>query len=159
MFRVGFGQDSHRFSDDKNRLLTLGGIKIEGEVGLLGNSDGDVIIHAICRAIEQAIGGESFSVYADKKCGAGILDSKKYLEISLENAKQKGYSINNLGISIEARKPRVDLIAAEMKRTLAKIMNIELSRIGISATSGENLTPFGKGEGIQAFAIISLIKK
>jgi 2-C-methyl-D-erythritol 2,4-cyclodiphosphate synthase len=158
MFRVGIGQDSHRFSEDKGKDLTLGGVKIENEVGLEGNSDGDVVIHAICRAIEQAIGGESFSVYADKKCTEETLNSEEYLKISLMNAKEKRYLINNLGISIEARKPKIDPIAGEMKKRLAEILGIKTDQIGISATSGEDLTSFGKGEGIQAFAIVSLTK-
>lgn len=158
MFRVGFGQDSHRFSKDPKRKLILGGIEIAGEMGLEGNSDSDAVIHSICRALEQATGGDSFSVYADKMHKKEINDSLKYLEISVKNTREKGYAINNLGISLECKRPKIIPIAQKMKEKLAKFLEINEDRIGISATSGEDLTPFGKGEGIQVFAIVSLIK-
>ncbi len=157
-FRVGIGQDSHRFSNDSERKLILGGLEVAGEKGLEGNSDADVVIHAICRALEQAIGGESFSVYADRMNSEGIRDSKEYLKVSVSHVKEKGYKINNVGISIEAKKPNIQKISEDMKKCLAPILDIAKESIGINATSGEELTSFGKGEGIQTFAIISLIK-
>lgn len=158
MFRIGFGQDSHRFSRDANRKLILGGVEIENEAGLEGNSDGDAVIHAICAAIEQALGRTNFSVYADEMCKNGITDSAKYLEIALSHLKEDGYLINNLGISIEGKKPRILPIEDKLKNSLTEILKLEKGRIGINATSGEELTAFGKGEGIQVFVIISLIK-
>lgn len=158
-FRVGFGQDSHRFSTDPSRKLILGGVEVLDEQGLEGNSDADVVAHALCRALEQVIGGESFSVYADKMQKAGINDSMEYLKIAVEHVEIQGYEINNVGISIEAKKPNISSIAEEMKKTLSRTMKIETDAIGISATSGEGLTAFGRGEGIQAFAIVSLIKE
>lgn len=158
MFLVGLGQDSHRFSTDSKRKLILGGVAIENERGLEGNSDGDAVIHAICRALEQAIGGESFSIYADKMNQEGINDSREYLKIALNHVKEKGYFINNLGLSLECQKPKIIPIAENMKKSLAEILEIETERIGINATSGEDLTTFGKGEGIQVLAIVSLAK-
>ncbi len=159
MFRVGFGQDSHRFSDDVKKKLILGGIEIKGEKGLEGNSDADVIIHAICAAIEQALGRINFSVYADEMCSQGIIDSAEYLKVALSHMKKDGYNINNLGISIEAKTPKILPIEDRMKNRLAEILEIKKSQIGINATSGEGLTAFGRGEGIQVFVVISLIKK
>lgn len=158
MFRIGFGQDSHRFSDDSKRKLILGGIGIRNEKGLKANSDGDVVAHAICRAIEQALGNQDFSVYADKMSREGINDSQKYLKVAMGHVKAKGYSINNLGITFECRKPKIIPIEEKMKKNLAEILKIEIGQIGINASSGEDLTAFGKGEGIQVFAIVSLIK-
>lgn len=157
-FRVGIGQDSHRFSTDLKRKLILGGVEVSGQPGLDGNSDADVIIHALCRALEQAIGGESFSVYADKMAEEGIMDSKKYLKKAVEHVEAEGYEINNVGISIEAKKPNVSSISEAMRQKLAEILKIDADRIGISATSGEGLTAFGRGEGIQTFVIVSLAK-
>lgn len=157
-FRVGIGQDSHRFSNNPDKKLFLGGVEVVGEIGLEANSDGDVVIHAICRALEQAIGGESFSVYADKLNQNGIMDSKEYLKVSVAHVKEKGYKINNVGISIEAKCPNISKISEDIKNSLANILEAENSDIGISATSGEELTSFGKGEGIQCFAIVSLVK-
>ena len=158
MFRIGFGQDSHRFSDDANKKLVLGGIEVEGEKGLEGNSDGDVILHAICASIEQALGRVNFSVYADEICKNGITDSAEYLKVALSHMKEDGYYINNLGISIEAKTPKILPIEERMKNRLVEILEIEKSQIGINATSGDGLTAFGRGEGIQVFVIISLIK-
>ena len=157
-FRVGIGQDSHKFSHMAGRKLFLGGVAVANEMGLEGNSDGDVIIHAICRALEQAIGGESFSVYADKMNQEGIMDSREYLKVSVKHVREKDYKINNIGISVEAKKPNIAKISEDIKKSLAAVLEMPVENIGINATSGEELTPFGKGEGIQVFAIVSLIK-
>lgn len=159
MFRVGFGQDSHRFSKDPQKKLVLGGVLISGESGLEANSDGDVVAHALCSALEQAIGGEFFSIYADEMCRKGITNSLEYLEVALSHVKEKGYIINNMGISFECQRPKIIPIASEIKEKLVAVLEISEDRIGINATSGEDLTPFGKGEGIQVFAIVSLMKK
>ncbi len=158
MFKVGIGQDSHRFSEDKNKSLILGGVEFLGEIGLEANSDGDVIIHALCNALEQAIGGNSFSSYADEMCKDNIVDSKEYLKEALNNIRKKGYEINNIGINIEAQRPKIDPMASSIKKKLAKIMIIQENSIGITATTGENLTAFGRGEGVQVLAIVSLKK-
>lgn len=158
MFRVGFGQDSHRFLKNPDKKLILGGVLISGENGLEGNSDGDVVIHSICRALEQAVGMESFSIYADNMSKNGINNSKEYLKKSMDHVKDKGYKINNLGISLEGQKPKIADLADQMKKSLAEILEIEKNQIGISATSGEDLTAFGRGEGLQSFTIVSLIK-
>lgn len=158
MFRVGIGQDSHRFSNDPEKKLVLGGVEIDGARGLEGNSDADAVIHALCRAIEQAVGGESFSMYSDKMVREGITDSREYLKNAVARSKEEGYLINNAGISIEAKFPHIDPVAKEMQRRLSGILGTKSNQVGINATSGEELTSFGRGEGIQVFAIVSLLK-
>lgn len=158
MFRVGFGQDSHKFSEGKDKKLILGGVEIKGEKGMKANSDGDVIIHAICAGIEQALGRVNFSVYSDEMCKIGITDSAEYLKVAMKHIKEDGYNINNLGISVEAKRPKILPIEDKIKNRLAEILEIEKSQIGINATTGEELTAFGRGEGIQVFVIISLVK-
>ena len=158
MFRVGLGQDSHKFEKKKGKKLILGGVEIVGEFGLEGNSDADVIIHAVCRAIEQALGNDNFSFYSDKMCQRGITYSQEYLKVALKNMRNKKYKINNVGITVEAKKPIFIPWENKIKKNLASIMKIKEDAIGISATSGEGLTAFGKGLGIQVFAIISLVK-
>lgn len=158
-FRVGIGQDSHRFSEDKNKKLFLGGVEVANEKGIASNSDGDVIIHAICAAIEQALGRENFSVYADRLCKNGITDSMEYLKLAKSHLDEDNYAINNLGISVEGKQPKILPIEDRIKIRLSEILGIKKLQIGINATTGEQLTAFGKGEGIQVFAIVSLIKK
>lgn len=154
-YRVGIGQDSHMF-DDKKMGLTLGGILLKEEPKLKANSDGDVILHAIFNALSQAIGDMSLGFYADTECEKGITDSSKYLQIILEKIKKKGFEINSLGIMIEAAKPKIDPLVPKIKKNLRKILGVPSQRIGITATSGEQLTAFGDGLGIQCFVIASL---
>ena len=159
MFYVGFGQDSHAFVDvGDDKPLVLGGVTFPGELGLKGNSDADVILHALFNALTQAVGGRSIGHYADKLClEDGITDSREYLKIPLAMIAEKGCAINNVGISIEGRRPRIEPRVDAIKRSLTQILHIAEARIGINATSGEGLTAFGRGEGLQAFAIVSLV--
>jgi 2-C-methyl-D-erythritol 2,4-cyclodiphosphate synthase len=157
MFRVGFGQDSHRFSNDVNRKLVLGGVLIPGVRGLDGNSDADVVLHALCRALEQAVGNQDFSRYADEMSRTGINDSREYVKVAKAHVEGAGYRVNNIGLSIEAREPKVDSFCEAMKNAVAEILDIAPGAVGVNATSGEQMTPFGKGEGIQVFAIVSVV--
>lgn len=157
-FRVGIGQDSHRLAINPEKKLVIGGVEVESDKSFDGNSDGDIVIHALCNALEQAIGGDSLAVYTDPMCNDGITDSKEYLKVAMEHIKEKGYRVNNVGISIEAKCPMILPIAGKMRESLAPILEIDAKNIGINATSGEGMTPFGRGEGAQAFVIVSLVK-
>lgn len=158
MFRIGLGQDSHRFSQDPTRKLVLGGVYIPDVAGLDGNSDADVVLHALCRALEQAIGRDEFSRYADEMNARGINDSGEYVRVAAAHVAEAGYRVNNVGITIEARRPRIDPIRQAMRASIASLLDVPLDAIGINATSGEDLTPFGQGLGVQAFAVVSLVK-
>ena len=157
MFRVGFGQDSHRFSDDDARPLMLGGVLVPGTRGLDGNSDADVVLHALCRALEQAIGDDAFSRYADDMSRDGINDSREYVKVARANVERAGYVVNNVGLTIEARTPKVEPLRDAIKATVAALLGIAPGAVGVNASTGEDLTSFGRGEGIQAFAIVSLV--
>ncbi len=156
--RVGLGQDSHRFvapGDDKP--LLLGGVLIEGGQGLAGNSDADVVLHALFNALSQAMGGRSLGYYAGPMClEEGITDSREYLKVALQMVQDQDYVIGNVGISIECLRPRIEPWVPLMKDTLADLLDIWLEQIGITATSGEHLTDFGRGDGIQTFVTVSL---
>jgi 2-C-methyl-D-erythritol 2,4-cyclodiphosphate synthase len=159
MFRIGFGQDSHRFAPGAARKLVLGGVYIEGETGLEGNSDADVVLHALCRALEQAIGQDGFSRYADEMSRRGVQDSREYVRVATSRVAAAGYRVNNVGVSIEARTPRIDPIREQMKASIAVLLDVPADDVGINATTGEDLTPFGQGLGIQAFAIVSIVRR
>ncbi len=156
--RVGIGQDSHKFTNDVKQLV-LGSVVIPDEKGLEANSDGDVILHSLFNALSQAVGGKSLGFYADSLCNKGIKDSGVYLKIALEMVKEKGFEINNMGIMVEGKKPRLDKYEELIKEKIAELCGIDSSKIGLTATSGDELTSFGKGEGIQVFSIVSLRKK
>src|SRR3989338_6676550 len=156
-FRIGFGQDSHRFSSNKSKKLVLGGYILPNEIGLEANSDGDVILHVLFNAISTTIGERSLGYYSDEMCRKGVTDSKEYLKVILDKLKQKNMSINNVSIMIEAAKPKLEKYTDKIKDSLSKILNIEKERIGIAYTSGEGLTSFGQSKGIQGFAVVSVI--
>lgn len=155
--RVGIGLDSHKFTDEPKQLI-LGGVVIPDEKGLEANSDGDVVLHSLFNALSQSIGGKSLGFYADPLYNKGVKNSSAYLKIALEMLKEKGFTINNIGIMLEAKKPRLDKHEELIKEKIAELCNIDSSKIGLTVTSGEELTPFGKGEAIQVFSIVSLRK-
>ena len=155
MDRVGIGQDSHRFS--ANKPLILGGVQVAKAGGLAGDSDGDVILHSLCNALSSAMGGDSLSTWSDNMCQKGIKDSKKYVETIFAKVKVQQYKVQNVSISMEAKKPFIELeAAAKMKKTIADLLGIGNGQVGITFTSGEGLTPFGKGLGVQAICIVLL---
>ncbi|MEK6891670.1 MAG: 2-C-methyl-D-erythritol 4-phosphate cytidylyltransferase [Nanoarchaeota archaeon] len=155
-FRVGFGQDSHVFSKDKSKKLILGGYTIPNETGLEANSDGDLILHALFNALSSAIGEKSLGFYVDKMYKSGITDSKEYLKVILQKLNQKNLKINNLSISIEALKPKLEKHTDKIIESLSKILNLNKENIGITYTSGDNLTSFGQGKGMQCFIVASI---
>ena len=160
MFRVGFGQDVHPFTEDVTKKMLLGGIVVDDHWGFEGNSDGDVVLHALCDAIEQAIGNDSFARYADVMCKEeGITDSSAYVAVAIQHMYEAGYIINNIGISIECKTPRIMPYADRMKKRIATLVNCKSDQIGINATSGERLSRVACGEGVHAHVVVSLIGK
>mgnify|MGYP001619569147 CR=1 FL=1 len=144
------GEDSHSFSE--TGILILGGLKVAGLPALEANSDGDVILHAIGRALAQAC-GENFSELADPLSLSGNSDSRDYLEPLLEKVK-----ITNLSISLECARPRIDPLIPDIKSVLERILQVQSCKIQISAHTGEGLTAFGRGEGIRCLALVTLYK-
>ena len=159
MIKIGIGQDSHKFSVNK-KLLVLGGIKLSGNGGFEANSDGDVIIHSLCNALSSAIGGYSLGTWSDEMYSKkGIKDSKKYLNVIFNKIRSLKYKVGNVSFSIEAKKPRVSIIETnKIKKNLAGLLKIQDNCIGITFTSGEDLSNFGKGLGISVFCAVLLFK-
>ncbi|MBI2327585.1 2-C-methyl-D-erythritol 2,4-cyclodiphosphate synthase [Candidatus Curtissbacteria bacterium] len=161
--RIGIGQDSHRFANqptDGKNFLVLGGVKIDNNTGLEGNSDGDVILHSLCNALSSAIGGDSLSTWFDEMVEKGVTDSQKAVEHIFKKIRQEKYRVENVSISVEAKKPYIELkIANKMKENIAKLLGIKKNQVGITFTSGEGLTPFGKGLGIQSISQVLISKK
>ncbi|HZX44483.1 MAG TPA: 2-C-methyl-D-erythritol 4-phosphate cytidylyltransferase [Candidatus Nanoarchaeia archaeon] len=153
--RIGFGMDSHKFSTDEKELV-LGGVVIPNEEGLAANSDGDVVLHSLFNALSSACGGKSIGFYADPMCKKGMKDSSAYLQVALEMVKEKGLKINNIGIMVEGAKPKLDEFSDKIKERIAQICDIDKDKVGFCATSGEELSDFGKGKGLQVFSIVSL---
>lgn len=160
--RTGIGQDSHRFLPaDSSKPCIIAGIIFEEMPGFNANSDGDVVFHAICNAISSLTGILILGAIADDLClKDGITDSEIYL---LEAMKTLGnQQIAHVAITIEGKKPKFKSRLLEMRTNIARVMNIEIAQVGITATSGEGLTDFGCGVGVQCFAIVTteeIIKK
>ncbi len=153
--RVGIGQDSHAF-DLKNpsKKLILGGIEIKNFPGLRGNSDADVVLHALTNAVSGVTGVNILGERSDYLCfQKGIVDSAEYLKDALRFLR-KG-KIIHASISIEAKEPKLTPYIDSMRNRVAEILGISANNVGITATSGEGLTAFGQGKGIQAIAIIT----
>ena len=159
MYRIGLGQDSHKIVIHKekvNKPLTLGGIVIDEQIEVLADSDGDMIIHSLCNALNTAIGRGSFDEYAGPLYKKGIKDSKKYLLAVCDQIKEKGYQINNISIAIEAGRPRIEKNRTRIAESLSSLLHLEKTRIGISCISGNGLTSFSMGKGIHCNCIVSL---
>jgi len=156
--KTGLGQDSHSFDENQDKDLILAGVKFDDGPPLKGNSDADVVLHAITNSISSITGHNILGEIADRMClKQGITDSREYLKLALQDLDQ--WHITHLAVSIECTRPRITPKIKAMKRSLADILKINTEDIGITATSGESLTPFGRGEGVQALAIITVENK
>ena len=153
--RTGLGQDSHRFlASDSQKACIIGGIFFEEVPGFVANSDGDVVLHAICNAITSVGGLKVLGGIADDLLKKnGIVDSKVYLKHALDSLGRQ--TVSHIAISIEAKRPNFGNRIEKMRETIANIMSLEISQVGITATSGEGLTAFGRGDGVQAFVIMT----
>lgn len=152
--RVGIGQDSHKFDfNNKEKKLILGGICFENYPPLLGNSDADVVLHAITNAISGITTVNILGKITDEMCKSGIIDSEEYVKEALKYLK---YKIVHLSISIECKEPKISPKIEEMRQNISRILNVNENQVGITATTGEGLTEFGKGNGISVFCILTV---
>lgn len=153
--RCAIGQDSHRFEPDSSeKILMLGGVEFSNHRGLQGNSDADVVLHAITNAISGITGVNILGKISDAMCRNGIKDSRAYIDEALKHLGR--FQIVHVSISIEAATPQITPMMAQMRARIAEILNISTSAVGVTATTGEGLTAFGRGEGIQAFVILTV---
>ncbi len=152
---AAIGQDSHRFDlDNASKLLVLGGVPFPGEPPLLGNSDADVVLHAITNAISGLTGVNILGKISDDLClKQGISDSRVYLQVALQHLAR--HRLTHVSISLECQRPKITPKIPLMRDSIAELLGLSAENIGITATSGEGLTDFGRGLGIQALVIIS----
>src|SRR5574344_1524664 len=130
--RVGFGYDVHRFAPE--RELWLGGIRIEHSLGLLGHSDADVLIHAICDALLGAANLRDIGYhFPDNSSEFENIDSKILLRKTVQLIKEKGYSIGNVDSTICAQRPKLNPHIEQMQQTLAQVMGVDADDVAIKA--------------------------
>lgn len=151
--RVGFGYDVHRLVPD--RELWLGGVRIDHELGLLGHSDADVLIHAICDALLGAANMRDIGYhFPDISADYAGIDSKLLLRRTVELIATRGYAVQNVDATVCAQRPKVGPHIAAMQTTLAPLMNIGVDDVSIKATTTERLGFTGREEGIAAYAVV-----
>ncbi len=151
--RVGMGFDVHQLV--AGRDLWLGGIKIPHTLGLLGHSDADVLIHAICDALLGAANMRDIGYhFPDTSVDTLNVDSKILLAKTVELLASRGYSVGNVDATICAERPKINPHVPAMKTCLAKVMGIDEDSVSIKATTTEKLGYTGREEGISAYAVV-----
>lgn len=157
MNRIGFGYDVHRLSE--GRALWLGGIKIEHREGLLGHSDADVLIHAICDALLGAANMRDIGYhFPDTAVETLDVDSKILLKKTIQLIATKGYRVGNIDATICAEQPKINPHIPAMQACMAAIIGISEDNISIKATTSERMGFVGREEGMAAYAV-ALIEK
>ncbi len=153
--RIGQGFDVHAFAE--GRKLILGGVEIDHEKGLLGHSDADVLIHAVCDALLGAAAlGDIGHLFPDTDaCFAGA-DSLDLLAEVMRQVRQAGFSVGNIDATVIAQAPRLAPHISNMREKVAAVMQVDVSQIGIKATTSEHLGFTGRKEGIAAMAVALL---
>ncbi|MCQ2219508.1 MAG: 2-C-methyl-D-erythritol 2,4-cyclodiphosphate synthase [Paludibacteraceae bacterium] len=155
--RVGQGYDVHQFV--AGRELWLGGIKIECDRGLLGHSDADVLIHAICDALLGAANMRDIGYhFPDTGKEYENIDSKILLKKTIDLIKTKGYTVVNVDSTICAQRPKINPHIEKMQQTLAQVMGVDVDCVAIKATTTEHLGFVGREEGMAAYATVLIIK-
>jgi len=156
-FRVGNGYDVHKLVE--GRKLILGGVEIPYEKGLLGHSDADVLVHSIMDALLGACGESDIgSHFPDNDIQYKGISSLLLLERVKDILRSKGYSIGNIDSIITAEKPKLSPYIDEMKGNIADILQLDKDCVGVKATTSEGLGYTGRGEGISAYAVVSIYK-
>ncbi len=156
-FRVGTGYDVHKLVED--RKLILCGVEVPYELGLLGHSDADVALHALSDALlgAAALGdiGKHFPDTDERFKGA---DSTKLLEHVVSLVQEKGWQVNNVDVTIIAQRPKLASYIPAMRTRVAQVLKIDEDCVNVKATTTEKLGFTGRGEGIAAEAVASLVK-
>lgn len=155
--KIGFGYDSHRFSE--NRPLILAGVNIPSERGLAGHSDADVLVHAICDAILGALGADDIGChFPDTDPLYKNISSMILLEKVSSLMVMQGYAVSNIDTTIVLESPKIRPFVPAMEKNLAQVLHLEGEDINIKAKTNEGMGFIGKNEGIAAFAVVILEK-
>ena len=154
--RVGIGQDSHRFlTEYTKKQCIVGGLLFEGVPGFDADSDGDVVFHAICNAISSVTHVPILGGIAVELCqNQGITDSRIFLERAL--ATLNDLQIDHIALSLEGKRPRFQEHSERLRQSVAQAVGIEKEAVGITFTSGDELTSFGLGKGVMCICCLTL---
>lgn len=156
-FRIGHGYDVHRLVPEKD--LILGGVTVPFEKGLLGHSDADVLLHAVCDALLGALAlGDIGKHFPDSDPQYAGIDSRLLLSRTAELIREKGWQIGNVDATVVAQAPRLSPYIQEMRENIATVLDLPLDAINVKATTEEHLGFTGEGLGIAAHAVCLLFR-
>lgn len=152
---VGMGYDVHRLVE--GRKLVLGGVEIPYSHGLLGHSDADVLLHALCDALLGAVGaGDIGRHFPDTDPSLAGISSLVLLERTVALVREKGFRVQNADVTVVAQAPRLGPYVEEMRANIARVLGVETNRVNVKATTTEKLGFTGRGEGIAAYAVVTV---
>ena len=158
MFRIGFGYDAHRLAE--GRPLILGGISIPFARGLLGHSDADVLTHAVVDAILGALAmGDMGRHFSDTDPAFKGIQSLRMLEQVLRWVQEAGYQVNNVDSTIVAQKPKLAPHLPDIQARLSEMLQVSVRQISVKAKTSEGMGFCGREEGMEAYAVVSLVQK
>jgi 2-C-methyl-D-erythritol 2,4-cyclodiphosphate synthase len=158
LFRIGFGYDAHRLA--KGRPLILGGIPIPFAKGLLGHSDADVLTHAVVDAILGALAmGDIGRHFPDTDPAFKDMQSLRMLEQVLLWVQEAGYQVNNVDSTIVAQEPRLAPHIPDMQARLSNSLRVSVRQVSVKAKTSERMGFCGREEGMEAFAVVSLVHR
>ncbi len=154
--KMGIGQDSHKFlTEMSEKVCVIGGVSFPDPPGLDADSDGDVVYHAICNAITSVTHVDIMGDIAIKLCKQGITDSQTYLTHAKETLGP--YKIAHIAIAVEGKRPRMQSSFEAIRKNVAHLLEIDVSSVGITCTSGNSLDDCGRGIGIKCICLITII--
>jgi 2-C-methyl-D-erythritol 2,4-cyclodiphosphate synthase len=154
-FRTGIGYDLHRLVP--GRPLRLGGVRIPHERGLLGHSDADVVLHALCDALLGAAGlGDIGELFPDTDPQYRDADSRRFVAEVLRRVHAAGFEVVNSDVIIHAQQPKLGPLKAQIRHELAGLLALPVEAVGVKATTNEGLDAVGRGEAIACWAAVLL---
>lgn len=157
-WRVGVGFDAHRFAP--NRPLKLCGVAIPYERGLIGHSDADAGLHALCDALLGALGlGDIGHFFPDTDPRYKDADSSTFVQTVMSLVRERGWRVNNVDITIIAQVPKLAPYRELMRERVAELLGVEISAVSVKATTTNQMGFIGREEGIAAIAIVSLLRQ
>ena len=147
MIRIGHAWDTHKLVE--GRKLILGGVDIDSKLGLLGHSDADVVLHAVAESFLGSLAlGDLGTFYPDNSEKTLGMDSKVILKECYQKVLDKGYKLNNLDLTIYSENIKISPKRLEIQKSIASILNIEIDRVSIKATTHEKMGFIGRGEAL-----------
>lgn len=147
MIRIGHAWDTHKLVTD--RKLFLGGVEVNSELGLLGHSDADVVLHAVAESFLGALAlGDLGTFYPDNSDITKDMDSKIILKECYKKVLENGYSLNNLDLTIYSQNIKISPIRMEIRKSISNILNVDVNKISVKATTYEKMGFIGRGEAL-----------